>query len=217
MDKILGIAIHYYCNSIEAEKAFKDIMRIDLINQVNDKVLVYIYEDGQHIPWLLNTIYNSPNKKNFVVDYSIVNKGISYARNKCLEYLKDKVDYILFIDSDDIISSNYIEEMYKACKTKKYDIVESTFIRHGVKHIYNDNEVRTCVAGSAFKSDMLGDLIFDENLQVGEDTKFFKDLVDLSKHKKYYCKDAIYYYNFGVNPNSLIMRFKRNEISKYRS
>lgn len=213
MDKILGIAIHYYCNSIEAEKAFKDLMRIDLINQVNDKVLVYIYEDGQISPWLEE--YKS--NKNIVIEQCIINKGISYVRNKCLEYLKDKVDYILFIDSDDIISSNYIEEMYKACKSKKYDIVESTFIRHGVEHIYNDNEVRTCVAGSAFKSNMLGDLRFDEDLQVGEDTKFFKELVDLSKHKKYYCKDAIYYYNFGVNPNSLIMRFNRGEIDKYRS
>ena len=212
MDKILGIAIYYYCNSIEAEKAFKDLMRIDLINQVNDKVLVYIYEDGQISPWLEE--YKSNDS--IVIEQCNINKGISYARNKCLEYLKDKVDYILFIDSDDIISSNYIEEMYKACKSKKYDIVESTFIRHGVKHIYNDNEVRTCVAGSAFKSDMLGDLIFDEHLQVGEDTKFFKELVDLSRHKKYYCKNAIYYYNFGVNPNSLIMRFNRGEIDKYR-
>lgn len=213
MNKILGIAIHYYCNSIEAEKAFNDLMRIDLINQINDNVLVYIYEDGQISPWLEE--YKSND--NIVIEQCIINRGISYARNKCLEYLKDKVDYILFIDSDDIISSNYIEEMYKACKSKKYDIVESTFIRHGVKHIYSDNEVRTCVAGSAFKSDMLGDLIFDEDLQVGEDTKFFKELVDLSKHKKYYCKDAIYYYNYGVNPNSLIMRFNRGEIDKYRS
>lgn len=216
MKKNLGIAITYYYNSIEVEKAFKDLMRIDIINQVNDKVLVYIYEDGQHSPWLLNIINNSPNKENFVIGYNIENKGIAYARNKCLEYLKDKVDYILFIDSDDIISSNYIEEMYKACKSKEYDIVESTFIRHGVEHIYSDKEVRTCVAGSAFKSDILGDLIFDEQLQIGEDTKFFKELVDLSKHKKYYCKDAIYYYNYGVNPNSLIMRFNRGEIDKYR-
>lgn len=212
MKKILGIAIHYYCNSIEAEKAFKDFMGIDLIYQVNDNVLVYIYEDGQISPW----IEEYKDIDNIVIEQCIINKGISYARNKCLEYLKDKVDYILFIDSDDIISSNYIEEMCKACKSKKYDIVESTFIRHGVKHIYNDNEVRTCVAGSAFKTDMLGDLRFDLNLQVGEDTKFFKELVDLSKHKKYYCKDAIYYYNYGVNPNSLIMRFNRGEITKER-
>lgn len=209
---VLGIAIHYYNNSKEAEEAFKELMSIDIVNQITDNILVYIYEDGQISGWL-NKYKSIPN---IVIESCDINKGISYARNKCLEYLKDKVDYILFIDSDDIISSNYLEEMYTLCSLNKYDIVESTFTRHGVIHEYRDDEVRTCVAGSAFRSSMLKDLRFDEHLQVGEDTKFFKELVDLKKHKKVYCKNAIYYYNYGVNPNSLIMRFNRKEIEKYR-
>ena len=46
--------------------------------------------------------------------------------------------------------------------------------------------------------------------------KLMDEILDFFKHKKLYCKDAIYYYNYGYNPNSLIVRYKRNEISKER-
>ena len=206
----LGVAIPYYKNSEESEMLFKKLM--DQIEyQIVGSILLYIYEDGQVSDWL--SLYR--HKDNIFIESCILNKGVAYARNKCINYLKDKVDYILFIDSDDRLSDNYLSIMLDYCNSG-YDIIESAFNYKG--HIFEFKPLvkRGGMTGSAFKTSMIGSLQFDEHLQVGEDTKFMDDILDFSKHRKLYCKDAIYYYNYGYNPNSLIVRFKRNEISKER-
>lgn len=206
---ILGIAIPYYCNSVQAEMFFKSLM-IQIEKQLTDKMLLYIYEDGQTSDWLIKY-----KRDNIIIESNTINKGVGYARNKCINYLKDKVDYILFIDSDDSLSNHYLLSMYGYCKNG-YDIVESAFNYKGHIFGFKSNTKRGGMTGSAFKSSMIGDLQFDEHLQIGEDTKFMDELLDFSKHKKLYCPGAIYYYNYGVNPNSLIVRFKKGEISKER-
>lgn len=206
---LLGVAIPYYCNSIQAEDKFRELIEY-LDKELTSNMLLYIYEDGQISEWL-----SKYRRDNIIIESCNINKGVAYARNKCINYLKDKVDYILFIDSDDRLSDNYLSVMYEYCKSG-YDIIESAFNYKG--HIFEFRPLvkRGGMTGSAFKSSMIGDLQFDETLQVGEDTKFMDELLDFSKHKKLYCKDAIYYYNYAANPNSLIVRFKKGEISKKR-
>ena len=49
------------------------------------------------------------------------NQGQGMARNLGLKYAKGK--YICFIDADDYVESNYLEEMYRAIEKQKADIV----------------------------------------------------------------------------------------------
>ena len=206
---LLGVAIPYYRNSIQAEMFFKSLM-IQIEKQLTNNMILYIYEDGQISEWL-----DKYSNYNVIIERSVINKGVAYARNKCINYLKDKVDYILFVDSDDSLSNHYLLSMYGYCKNG-YDIVESAFNYKGHIFGFKSNVKRGGMTGSAFKSSMLGNLQFDESLQIGEDTKFMDELLDFSKHKKLYCPAAIYYYNYGANPKSLIVRFKKGEIRKTR-
>lgn len=208
---VLGIAIPFYKNSAESELKFMALMR-QIKEQLREGILVYIYEDGQTSNWL-EEYKDIPN---IVIEQCNVNKGVSYARNKCLDYLKDKVLYIEYIDSDDTLSSNYLAKMYEYCADNSHDIIESAFWFKGNIYPFLPKVKRSGCPGSAFKTNMLGDLRFDEKLQIGEDTKFMNELIDFSKHRKKYCKDAIYYYNYGANPRSLIVRYERKEIGKER-
>lgn len=206
---VLGIAIPFYKNSGQCENKFKLLMQ-QIKEQLIEGVIIYIYEDGQISDWL-EEYKDIPN---IVIEQCNVNKGVSFARNKCLEYLKDKVLYIEFIDSDDRLSDNYLAKMYEYCADNTHDIIESAFWFKGNIYPFQREAKRGGVAGSAFKTNMLGELRFDEKLQIGEDTKFMYELLDFSKHRKKYCKDAIYYYNYGANPNSLTLRHERKEIGK---
>ena len=181
-----------------------------LNKQLNDDMILYIYEDGQISEWL--DFYKKSNTK---IEQCVENKGVAYARNKALDYLVDKVNYILFIDSDDIVENNYLEVIYKYCLDGIYEIVESTFYVNGTQAGFNPNAVRTGVAGSALKTSIIGNIRFNEKLQIAEDTTFMNAVIDLSKYRKIHAP-TIYIYQYGINDNSLIMKYNRKEIKEER-
>ena len=209
--KMLGIVIPYYKNSEECEIAFKKLMET-LKKQLTDDMLLYVYEDGQFSEWLepyrlfINIVVKGDDK---------VNKGVSYARNQGIDYLIDKVEYILWLDSDDMVEDNYLKVMYEYCADMTHEVVESTLVINGQVAAYDKNLIRSGVAGSAIKTSIIGDKRFIENWQVEEDTNFMNKVIDLSKHRKRHAPTK-YYYQYGINKNSLIMRYNRKEIRKER-
>lgn len=207
-------AMPYYYNSGEAEIKCKKMMqhiREMLDNsKYKDGMAVYVYEDGQISEWLREYISDDID-----VHSDPVNKGVSVARNWLIEELKDKTNYIAFIDSDDILADNYFDVFYEYCADNSHDVIECDFWIRGNIHPYREHEKRSCVTGQAYKTSMLGDLRFDEKLQIGEDTKFSNELLDFSKHRKKHCPTT-YYYQLGANPNSLTMLHDRGEIRKER-
>ena len=66
------------------------------------------------------------NHENFIVIHK-ENAGLGMARNTGLEHISGK--YVMFLDSDDYISSDLIETLYNALKTNKVDISKSGFNR----------------------------------------------------------------------------------------
>ena len=207
--KILGIAIPYYMNVIQCEEHFKKLME-QINKQLTDDMIVFIYEDGQISDWLSEYKCN-----NIITNYELENKGVSYARNQCLEYLIDKVDYILFLDADDRLDNNYLKTMCKYCKNNEYEIYESGFYVKDTKTQFSPKLVRCGVAGSAIQTKIIGDTRFDEKLQIGEDTKFMKQVCDLSKYKKCYVPTN-YYYQLGINEYSLTMNYANKKINRER-
>lgn len=201
---MLGIGIPYYKNSPECEVAFKKLVNTIDKQLTSDMRLIY-YEDGQSSEWL--KYYDCGVSK---VVSNVINNGVAFARNVILRYLKQQgCDYILFIDSDDMVDCNYLTEMYAACKSKEYDLIESPFLVNGREYQYF---LRDNVSGCAIKMDLIGDLEFSEYYNVSEDTIFIHTLYDKKKDLKRFMISARYFYNYGINPNSLMMRFERSEI-----
>ena len=210
MNKItLGICIPYYKNSEECEIKFKDLMQT-IFPQLTDDMILYVYEDGQVSDWL-----QEYKRKNVIIKSCKENKGVSYARNRAIDYLINKVDYILFIDSDDMVEKNYLTKVHEYSADRTHEIIETTFYIKGVLMDYNPREVRSCASSSCLKTSIIGKHRFNEKIQIGEDTEFMNEVVDLSKYRKKYCRTD-YYYQLGVNPNSLIKRYERREIDKER-
>lgn len=214
--KIVGFIIPYYKNSEECEIAFKQLMnKID--EQLTDDMLLYIYEDGQASQWLLEY----KNRPNIIIKGSLENKGVSYARNKMLDYLIDKVEYVSFIDSDDMIDDNYLKSVYEYCADKTHEIIEPTYFYHNPrlriqKQDFQRDKVRSGIGGETLQTKIIGNIRFDKKLQIGEDTKFMNEVCDLTKYRKKHCKPAEYHYQMGINSNSLTMKYKRKEIGGKR-
>lgn len=208
--KTLGIIIPYYKNSEECEIAFKKLMET-LEKQLTDDMILYVYEDGQYSEWLYK--YAKPDK--VIYTSCDENKGVSWARNSGIDYLIDNVEYILFLDSDDMVADDYLKVMCEYCADNTHEIIESTFYVKDQPSTFLPNVVRSGVAGSAIQTKIIDDIRFKENLQIAEDTTFMNEVCDLSKYRKKHAPTK-YYYQYGINPNSLIMRYNRKEIRKER-
>lgn len=208
--KTMGIIIPYYKNSEECEEAFKSLMDV-LAKQVTDDMILFVWEDGQLSKWL-----QKYNNENIIISGSTTNHGVSFARNQGIEYLIKRVNYILFIDSDDMVDDDYLEVMRNYCADATHEVVESTFFVNEVPASFNSNLVRSGAAGSALKCDILQDVRFKENMQIAEDTTFMNEAIDLKRHRKIHAPTK-YIYKYGANPNSLIMRYNRKEIEEKRS
>ena len=208
--KVLGVLVPYYKNSDECEIAFKNLM-IRLSQQLTNDMILYIYEDGQISNWL----DQYKGKDNIKIVQNAKNKGVSFARNKGLDYLIDKVEYILFLDSDDDIANNFLQVTYDYCADNTHEIIEPNF--YIKQHItpYEPNKVRCGCAASSIQTKIIGDIRFNEKLQIGEDTKFMQDVCDLSKYRKKH-SPTDYFYQFGINNNSLTKLFERKEIERKR-
>ena len=213
---MLNIAIPYYKNSEECEIAFKKLIEkisFQLLNPKLKDVEVYIYEDGQFSSWIWE--YATKFPLTFKIKSCARNKGVSFARNYMIDKLINKVEYILFMDSDDMIEDNFLSVMYDYCADLTHEVVEPTFQEKRLESKYNPKLIRCGVAGEAIKTSIIGNIRFDEKKQIAEDCDFSHKVIDLTKHRKRHAKTK-YYYQLGINPNSLTMKYKRKEIGEKR-
>ena len=119
--------------------------------------------------------------------------GASRPRNIGLDLAKG--EYITFIDSDDMVSDDYIQKILKAIE-KKPDIIFLSWQSKVQKVIMNMQPPRwnCAVWCRVYKRDIIGNIRFDESLRIAEDWKFNEQI----KFKTKECiKDIIYYYNNG--------------------
>ncbi len=194
----LSIIIPYF-NTKEYTDELLDILQ----KQINEEVEVILVDDGSEVPYKAHPDIKVIRQKN---------KGVSAARNTGLK--KAKGDYIVFVDSDDLVSDDYVSEILKAIHSDidtVYISWQSTDGKLG-KTIKNEadefNPWNRCVWNRVFKREYIKDLFFNENMQVAEDDDFLNRL-PVPKAKTYIPK-PIYYYRAG-RENSLTQRARKGE------
>lgn len=199
----LGIGIPYYKNSPECEVAFKKLMKT-LNDQVGGNIVLEIFEDGQYSEWL--HLYN---RGKIEVHSPLIHLGIAAIRNMIKNYILNvkKCDYIMFLDSDDMVDCDFVSKMYTAACTNNYDMIVSRFMMNKKEISYAQ---RSNVAGICLRTDFIKGIHFDENYNISEDTLFIQEVY--KRKPRIGIIDSNYYYNYGINPNSLMMRYERSEI-----
>lgn len=208
--KKLGVIIPYYNNSFDCEPLFKTLMQV-LYKQIvdNKDVMLCVVEDGQVSDWL-------DNYKGIKIIRNKKNMGISYTRNVALDYYKDKVKFILIIDSDDMVDKNFIKKMLKVIDKDVADMIDCNFFVNDRLKDYK-KEKRAGVCGIAIRYDLIKNLRFDEDMQISEDTKFLNQIANLNEFIMMDKANSNYYYQYGANENSLCMRYLRKEIGVNRN
>lgn len=196
----LGIGIPYYKNSEECEIAFKKLMKT-LEKQVGGNVWLMIYEDGQISDWL-----KSYNANTTVIGHSTINKGVAKTRNILLFALKN-FDYIMYLDSDDMIDCDFISKMYELASSYTFDMIVSPMIMNK-RELFQPT--RSNVAGICLRTKFIEGITFNEEYNISEDSQFIEEVY--KRNPKIGKINSNYYYNYGINPNSLMIRFERNEI-----
>jgi len=159
------------------------------------------------------------------------NTGVSNTRNIGIE--KSSGNYIIFIDSDDLIDKNYISLMLEKMETNNVNVVVSgitfcdellNFIKEQLYPVNNkilkfkdikEDIITTgyfnSVCKALYKKEIFKDLRFNEQLKYGEDLLFSFSI--LYNNDIYYIKNCGYFY--VQNQNSLTHSTNLKATSKY--
>ena len=180
----LSIIIPYF----NTEK-FTDELLAVLEKQVTKECEIILVDDGS------DKAYVPYQEEGLVRIFRQKNKGVSAARNKGLKEAKG--EYIVFIDSDDLVSDDYIAKIFEAMAAAPDTIYLSWKSMHGKwgKLLKNDSDEfgteNRCVWNRVFKKTYIEGIKFDESKQIAEDDDFLKKLPE-AKSKK--CITSVVYY-----------------------
>lgn len=184
----LSIIIPYYNT-----ESMTDELLMVLERQVTKECEIILIDDGSMSPYV-------PYQESDVVKvYRQENKGVSAARNNGLKHAKG--EYIVFIDSDDLVTDDYIEKIFQAIALNPDTVYISwrSLDRRLGKVIQSEsdefNPWNRCVWNRVFKKTYIKGLKFDESLMVAEDDDFLKHLPE--PKSKAYIPKQIYLYRAG--------------------
>ena len=187
---LLSVIIPYF-KTYEYTKELLDV----LIPQLTDKVEVLIIDDG-----CFDTRLDKYKSKNVHIWHLPSNSGgASHPRNIGLDFATG--EYITFIDSDDLVSEDYIETILPKLKT---DIIFISWKseKHNVVVINKPPKWNCSVWSRVYRREIINTR-FDESLKIAEDWKFNQGI----KYETYTpISKQIYYYN--IRENSLIRSVK---------
>lgn len=202
--KILSIITPYF-NTLQYTKKLAEVLQ----PQLNELVEWIIIDDGCDEKEL--------DKLNATVQH-VKNGGVSKARNIGLNTAKG--EYIAFIDSDDLVTNDYIEKILNKIFTEKFDYCFISWASYlndkKVEDIIitnNPPQFNTCVWNCIYNKKSIKNARFPENLQIGEEIEFNKQA---RIGKKSNIVDVLYIYNRG-RENSLTAQFSKGIIKADRA
>ena len=129
MEGVLQMKVSIIVPTYNVENYIEDCLD-SLVNQTLQDIEIIVINDGSTDNTLENILKYSTKDKRIKVLYQ-KNAGPSAARNKGLEAATG--EYVAFVDADDWISPNYMENLYREITQNNCDIAVSSVIRKG-KH-----------------------------------------------------------------------------------
>lgn len=217
MNQLISVIIPVYNSEKYLNKCLTSIL-----TQTYSNIEVIIINDGSNDN-SLSICEKFKEKDNRIRIITQENKGVSYSRNRGIREALG--DYIMFVDSDDFISNNYIELMYKETSQNNYEVCISgmTFCDENEKVIKTElyknynielnfgeiipsiiNTIYFCSScKTLFKRDIIlkNKILFNNKLKFGEDFKFSFDALRNSK-KTGYLSFAGYFYRENRNSST---------------
>lgn len=172
---------------------------------------VIVIDDGSKIPISVPKWVRLIRKEN---------GGASSARNVGLDNAKG--EYIAFIDSDDMVTDDYIERIMDALKDN-HDYVYLSWETIGtgwnckveLKSIEDTfPSFNLCVWNRIYKRKNIGKIRFNETKLIAEDAQFIREVKE--EGKKAFVEKCIYLYRSDT-PDSLTKRFGRGELPTKRT
>lgn len=185
-----------------------------LLNQTYKNIEIIVVNDGS-----TDNTLDIVKKFNVKVIDQENSGGASSPRNVGIK--NSTGDYITFVDSDDYVSSNYIESIVNIINDYSYDIIETpllfefykknkllTYTEYKLKSDrkslnfskeYFNNELRY-VIGVFYKREVLENIYFDEDIRCYEDNMFNLKVKFNSKSYYFYSKC---FYHYVQNLSSL--------------
>ena len=190
-----------------------------IINQTYQNFEIIIVDDGSN-QVTKEILLEESTKDNRIIVYSIENAGVSNARN--YGTLKAKGDYIIYVDSDDFISEEYLMDMFNILKNKLYDVIYSqiTFdeknLKKNTQKIYESENIKEILKKYflSFENKILKNDIswlnrgpvcrcikkniaiankFDKNISFGEDVLWNFELLNKVENMIIFLKPEYYY------------------------
>ena len=174
----LSITIPYY----KTYELTEELLQV-LIPQLTEEVEVFLVDDGCHEERL------DKYKENINVIHLKENCGNSTAINTGIK--KSVGKYLGVIDSDDMITEDYIEELLKAIDNTNDELIILDWKdKHSGDVIHRPSNYAPW--RSLYRKDIM--VLFDENVRHSSDVPFRKAL-DEDNKSKYYVDKVLYIYN----------------------
>jgi len=185
---------------------------------LNQNIELFEYEilvinDGSTDETESNVLQYTKKYSNIIL-YNQENKGVSSARNLGIENAKG--EYVLFVDGDDWLSKNILNEIYESFQTNNLEAIRFGYLKTYVNENFNEpvyiksstnvtNGIDFIMASKtiefypwlyAFSTKFLKDnnLYFNTNLSFCEDKEFIIRALSLTKKFKNF-KFIAYHYN----------------------
>ena len=188
-----------------------------LINQTlnfEDNVQLILVDDGSTDESRSIALSYQKQFPDNIIVLSQENKGVSAARNLGLKHANGR--YVNFLDSDDMLSSNTLENVLKYFKNdinivsipieyigedEEHNLMPK-FEKSRIVNVFKDIEYpQTNISSCFIKKDIMNDN-FDENLRVNEDFLLMNKL--LINEKKYgLLNDCTYYYRIRPDETAI--------------
>ncbi|MDE8332117.1 glycosyltransferase family A protein [Erysipelothrix rhusiopathiae] len=176
-----------------------------VLNQTYKNFEIVIVDDGSTDD-TLKLLYGFAEANTNVIVLSQKNNGVSSARNKGIENISG--DYVLFLDSDDTIEKNYMEEMIEQAVLSDSSLVICSYnliTSSGKQEVYNKfnskdplidyllYRVRLQTSCFMINRSFLDKFRYNEGLNWGEDIYFFSKLLANAKDISFVNKPLVNY------------------------
>ena len=185
-----------------------------LLPQLNKDCEVIIVDDGSKTP------YSPKGSSQFLRVIHKENGGASSARNAGLDLAKGQ--YIAFIDADDLVTEDYIAQVFAKLDEKpdyvylSWETIGNGWQARVLLRTIEDEfpPDNLCVWNRVYKRTLIGKTRFNTAKKVAEDAEFIR-LVELAGKKKAFISKPIYLYRSDT-PNSLSKRFASGGLDTQR-